>query len=62
MVRPDYFDDYRNLPDYYDTMYQDGFSPQQIFAAFQNKTSNEYMERKQLPTSIHITTERKIKK
>ena len=61
MVRPDYFDDYRNLPDYYDTMYQDGFSPQQIFAAFQNKISNEYMEREQLPTNILITTERKIK-
>ena len=36
MVRADYFDDYRNLPDYYDTMYLDGFTPQQIYAAIVN--------------------------
>ena len=33
MVRPDYFDDYRNLPEYTDTMYLDGFSAQQIWTA-----------------------------
>ncbi len=33
MVRPDYFDDYRNLPEYYDTMFLDGFNPQQIMTA-----------------------------
>ena len=33
MVRPDYYDDYRNLPEYYDTMFLDGFNPQQILTA-----------------------------
>ena len=33
MVRPDYFDDYRNLPEYTDTMFLDGFSAQQILTA-----------------------------
>ena len=33
MVRLDYFDDYRNLPEYYDTMFLDGFNPQQIMTA-----------------------------
>lgn len=33
MVRPDYFDDYRNLPEYTDTMFLEGFTPQQILTA-----------------------------
>lgn len=33
MVRPDYFDDYRNLPEYTDTMFLDGFNEQQILTA-----------------------------
>ena len=30
MVRADYFDNPDHLPDYYDTMYLDGFEPWQI--------------------------------
>ena len=33
MVRPDYFDTPDNIPEYYDTMYLDGFKPWQIMAA-----------------------------
>ena len=44
MVREDYFDDYRNLPDYYPTMYMDGFTPQQVYAAFHNTQSRKFME------------------
>ena len=32
MVRPDYFDTPDNIPEYYDTMYLDGFEPWQIMA------------------------------
>lgn len=33
MVRPDYFDTPDNIPEYYDTMYLDGFEPWQIMEA-----------------------------
>lgn len=33
MVRPDYFNTPDNIPEYYDTMYLDGFEPWQIMAA-----------------------------
>ena len=33
MVRADYFDNPDHLPDYYDTMYLDGFEPWQILEA-----------------------------
>ena len=33
MVRLDYFDTPDNIPEYYDTMYLDGFEPWQIMAA-----------------------------
>lgn len=33
MVRPDYFDNYEFVPDYYDTMFLDGFNAQQIWTS-----------------------------
>ena len=33
MVRADYFDNPDHLPDYYDTLYLDGFEPWQILEA-----------------------------
>ena len=33
MVRPDYFDIPDHIPEYYDTMYLDGFEPWQIMAS-----------------------------
>lgn len=33
MVRADFFDNPDHLPDYYDTMYLDGFEPWQILEA-----------------------------
>ena len=33
MVRPDYFDIPDHIPEYFDTMYLDGFEPWQIMAS-----------------------------
>lgn len=44
MVRPDYFNNYENLPEYYDTMYLDGFEPWQIWAASMKKQKRLYKE------------------
>ena len=39
----DYYN--RNIPEYYDTMYQDGDTPEQIMTAFRRKISHEYEAR-----------------
>ena len=40
----DYYD--RQIPDYYDTMYLDGFTPNQILHAAHRKMIREYEARK----------------
>ncbi len=35
----------RKIPDYYDTMYMDGYSPDQIMYAVHRKMIREYQER-----------------
>ncbi len=35
----------RKIPDYYDTMYMDGYSPDQIMYAAHRKMIREYQER-----------------
>ena len=47
MVRPDYFDDYRYLPDYYDTMFLDGFSESQILAAAHKTMIRDMLDAKE---------------
>ena len=37
---------YKNLPDYYDTMYRDGYSPEQILHSARRKILREYEARK----------------
>ena len=64
----DYYN--RNIPEYYDTMYQDGFTPNQIMTALRKKMLREYNERearKQAEAeqnevwNVKITSEVKIK-
>lgn len=45
MVRNNYFDNPDNLPDYYDTMYLDGFEPWQILDAHRKTMINQITER-----------------
>lgn len=45
MIRNDYFNDPDNLPDYYDTMYLDGFEPWQILDAHRKTMINQITER-----------------
>lgn len=37
---------FRDVPEYYDTMYMDGYSPEQIMYAARKKIMREYEERK----------------
>ena len=37
---------FRDVPDYYDTMYMDGYSPEQILHAAHQTMSRQYEERK----------------
>lgn len=47
MVRPDYFDNADNLPEYYDGMYLDGFEPWQILEAHRRTMSKRFLEQHQ---------------
>ena len=41
-----FWDDYmRHVPEYYDEMYQDGFTPDEIMYAVKKKMDREYKER-----------------
>lgn len=68
MSLADYYN--RNIPEYYDTMYQDGYTPDQIMTAFHRKISQEYearIARKQAEAeqnevwNVKITSEVKVK-
>ena len=68
MSLADYYN--RNIPEYYDTMYQDGYTPDQIMTAFRKKMLREYNERearKQAEAELNevwnvkITSEVKVK-
>lgn len=53
----------RNIPDYYPTMYLDGYTPYEILQATSRKMYNDHLERQEeaiIPT-IHFTTTVKIK-
>lgn len=61
---------YKNLPDYYPTMYLDGYMPQQIFAAAhrtiikrlqQQQQEQQERETQAVPTEIIIKSEVKLK-
>ncbi len=58
--------DYANsIPDYYSTMYLDGYTPEQILQAMHNKISKEYMAsmaKQEEVSEINITSSVKVKK
>lgn len=60
-------DYYKNLPDYYPTMYLDGYTPQQIFAAAHRTIIKRLQQQQQeremqaVPTEIIIKSEVKLK-
>ena len=52
----------RKVPDYYPTMYLDGFKPEEIMFALKRKMFQEQEDRQpEPPTEIHITVENKKK-
>lgn len=64
MVRDDYFDNPDHLPDYYDTMYLDGFEPWQIMEAAHRTLYKRYMAQREQNDeyNININSEIKVKK
>lgn len=65
MTLDDYY--FRTVPEYYPTMYLDGFTPEQIMYAFRRKMRRKVaqwrMEQQEKPEDINlkITSEVKIK-
>ena len=55
----DYYD--RQIPAYYPTMYQDGFSPEQIMFARHRDMMDEYEERNSIPT-FHLVSHIEVKR
>jgi hypothetical protein len=45
MTLADYYN--RNIPEYYDTMYLDGYTPDQIMTAFRKKMYRDYEARQE---------------
>ena len=56
---------FKNVPDYYDWMYLDGYTPEEIMYAFHRKMDREQAEREALEEgfdSIKVKSEVKLKK
>jgi hypothetical protein len=50
----------RKIPEYYPTMYLDGYTPQEILIAAHKRMHNEYQDSQQVD-EIKITSEVKVK-
>lgn len=50
----------RKIPEYYPTMYLDGYTPQEIFIALHKSTLNEYQDSQRV-NEVKITSEVKVK-
>jgi hypothetical protein len=50
----------RKIPEYYPTMYLDGYTPQEILIAAHKRMLNEYQDSQQV-NEIKITSEVKVK-
>ena len=61
MVRDDYFNHPDNLPDYYDTMYMDGFDPWQIMVAHHRTMIKEIEDEREQPEDYNINFKSDIK-
>ena len=56
---------FKNVPEYYDWMYLDGYTPEEILYAFHRKMDREQEEREALNAgfdSIKVKSEVKLKK
>ena len=63
MTLVDYYD--RQIPEYYPTMYMDGYTPAQILHAVHRKMVREYLEReekKRAEKETEIQIEKQVKK
>ena len=47
---------HRKIPDYYDTMYLDGYTPQQIYQAHRKRMLDKVNDEKESPT-VEIVSE-----
>ena len=54
----------RQIPEYYDTMYMDGYTPEQIMTAFRKKLNREREERREATEipNVKIISEVKIRR
>jgi hypothetical protein len=50
----------RRIPEYYDTMYLDGYTPYEILHATRKKMYREYMERKEAEKRAKQETESEV--
>ena len=55
MTLSEYYD--RRIPDYYPTMYLDGFTPEEIMYAAKRKMYREAQERKAVQTDVQTALE-----
>lgn len=63
MVRPNYFDNPNNLPDYYDTMCLDGYSPVQILLAAHRTAYKNYLAQQEPEEyTVNINSNVSVKK
>ena len=46
----------RKIPPYYDTMYLDGYTPQEIYQAYKKRMIDELIEKEENPT-VEIVSE-----
>ena len=53
----------RRIPEYYDTMYMDGYTPEQIMTAFRKKLAREREERREATeiSNVKIISEVKVR-
>lgn len=61
MSLSDYYN--RQIPEYYDTMYMDGYTPEQIMTAFRKKLNREREERREASEipNVKIISEVKVR-
>ena len=54
----------RQIPEYYDTMYMDGYTPEQIMTAFRKKLNREREERREATEipNVKIISEVKVRR
>ena len=52
----------QHIPEYYPTMYQDGYTPSEILTAAHKRLLQMRQAQAEYPQRIHITVETKVKK